>query len=335
MIIVTGRGKDTAALAIRQILSPHFKIGEAVLIYPTDSPDAPDFEFMVKKAKLSVLVATHVGEYHPEREFFDGEPADIAQTVKLAVVLTGKDYLLSNFDDETVRDIKNKSRAHSLTFGFGVRADIRASDIVLTALPTLGTNFKVNYEGNIVPIWLEHLFGKENIYAALAATAVGEVFNLNLVEISAALKFYQGVSGRMKLIEGIKNTWVLDDAEAASPLNLAESLDVLREIEFSGRKIAVLGDMVGVGKYTVEAHEAIGERVKNSADWLVTIGARAKFYAEGAKIKGLPPDKIFSFEQTKEGGAYLQNEMKEGDLILVDGSSEMKMQEIVNEIKKV
>jgi len=188
VIFVTGRGKEVSAAAIRQVLSRHFKVGKEVLVYPTDLRASADFNFMVKNSKLSILVATHAGKYHSEREFFAGAKADTADVEKSAEALSGNSYLVLNFDDETVRDIKNKSRAHVLTFGFGARADIQASDVVLMQVPTPGTNFKINYQGNIVPVWLPNLFGKEHIYAALAAVAVGEVLGLNLVEVSEALK---------------------------------------------------------------------------------------------------------------------------------------------------
>jgi len=171
--------------------------------------------------------------------------------------------------------------------------------------------------------------------AKVSAAAVGEILGMNLVEISKALGSYQGFPGKMKLIEGIKNTWILDDSESAFSLSMAEGLDVLKRIETDGRKIAVLGDILGVGKYTIEAHEAIGERVKNSADILFTVGYRAKFFSQGAKRKDMAEEKIFSFVEVKEAAIALQNELKNGDLILIDGSKEMKMGEVVREIKKV
>ena len=335
VIIVVGRGRETASGAINQVLKQSFKIGKEVLIYQTNLKDVREFEFFVKNSRLATLVVTHVGAYHPEREFFAGEQVEILGATSLAKILPGHAHLVLNFDDETVRDIKNSSRAHSLTFGFGVRADMKASDIVLTQPPASGTNFKIDYQGNIVPVWLEKLFGKEQIYAALAAVAVGEILGMNLVEISKALGLYQGFPGRMKLIEGIKNTWILDDSESAFPLSMAEGLDVLKRIETEGRRIAVLGDILGIGKYTIEAHEAIGERVKNSADVLFTVGHRAKFFSQGAKRRGMPADRIFSFDEVREAAKALQKEMRKGDLILVDGSKEMKMHEVVKEIKKV
>ena len=101
------------------------------------------------------------------------------------------------------------------------------------------------------------------------------------------------------------------------------------------RKIAVLGDVIGIGKYTIEAHESIGERVAKNADLLFIFGPRAKFIAQGAQEKGLNIEKIFQFDKIEDGKLKLQEEIKEGDLILVDGSKEMAMQKIVEEIRKI
>jgi len=339
VVMVAGKGKETASLAISQVLGRSFRVGREVLVYQVDSSNEKEAEFLLKNAKSLILVVTRVGEYHVDKEFFAAEKSEVVLIEKLAGMLSAQASLVLNFDDETIRDIKNRTSASVLAFGFGVRAGIQATDVFLTQLPDLGTNFKINYEGNTVPVWLKNLFGKEHIYAALAGAAVGELSGLNLVEVSDALKSYQGLpgKGRMKLIEGIKNTLILDDSESATPFSMIEALDVLKRIEIGGseklgRKIAVLGDIIGVGKYTPETHEVIGEDAKASADVLFTVGPRAKFYAEGAKEKGFTPEKIFSFAEASEAGLALQKEMKEGDLILIDGSKELQMAKIVDEI---
>jgi len=95
-----------------------------------------------------------------------------------------KKHLILNYDDENARKIKKESPIKVLTFGFWAGADLKASDVNING----GINFKINYQGNIVPVWLENLIGKDQIYAALAAAAVGCALGLNLVEISEALK---------------------------------------------------------------------------------------------------------------------------------------------------
>jgi len=329
VVIVLGGAKETAKEAISQVLKPHFKVGKEILIIDQDS------KFFIKHSRLPILVVTHVGEYYPDKEFFAGDIAQVAEIAKLAEMLPAHSYLILNFDDETVRELKNKSKAHPLTFGFGIRADIKASDLVLTKE---GTNFKINYQGNIVPVWLEKLFGKEQVYAGLCAAAVGQVLNLNLVEISEALKSYQSPPGKMHLIEGIKHSWLLDNSGATSVFSVTEALGVLGKIDpppgpsgGQGRKLAVLGDILGIGKYTIEAHEAIGEQVAKTADLLFTFGSRAKFIAEGAQRKGMALEKIFQYDTVEEGKISLQNEIREGDFILIAGIKE-EMQKIIKEV---
>ncbi len=333
VVVVSGAGRNTAKEAVFEVLSAHFKINKDVFICDAGDWSVNDLKFFLSKSKFPILVATHIGEYHPDKEFFAGDPNDLGEAIELAKSLPAHGWLLLNYDDETVRDIHNQSYAHPLTFGMGARADIKVSDVVLTQFPDIGTNFKINYEGKTVPVWLEKLFGRENIYAALAAVAVGETLGLNLVEISVALKRYCGMPGKLKIMSGIKKSFILDDSENASVLSMSEALDVMNKIEVPGRKIAVLGDIVGVGKYTIEAHEAIGEKVGRIADSLFTIGGRANFFAQGAANRGMEQDNIFQFSDIQRAGIKLQEEIKPGDLVLVDGSREMDMGKVILEVK--
>lgn len=333
VVIVAGEGRACTAEAIREVLK-HDK--NKILVIETELLKIDDFKFLVKKSSLPILVVTHIGDIPFDKDFFAGPREKTKEIIKLAKILPTRGFLILNFDDETAREIKTESNAHSLTFGFQEGADFQASDIKLNT----GVNFKINYKRNIVPVWLEKLFGKEQIYSALAAAGIGVIFDLNLVEISQALKNYQGLPGKMRLIKGIKNSRVLDDSESASVSSMIEAIEILGKLKGfnlsagrQGRKIAVLGDVLGVGKYTIEAHEVIGERVVKNADLLFTFGLRAKFIAQGVYTKGMALEKIFQFDTIEEGEIRLQDEIREGDLILVDGSKEMEMGKIVKEIK--
>lgn len=342
IIIVTGNGRACATQAICQVLKSYFKVGfhpptalplrraPEILIFEVDLDvlKFQNLEFLIKNSSLPILVATHVGEIPPDQDFFAGEKEDVKEVLNLAKILPENGNLILNFDDETVREIEDLTDFKTLTFGFQEGANFQATDVKLNT----GTNFKLNYRRNIVPVWLDYLFGKEQIYSALSAISVGIVLNLNLVEICQALKFYKSLPGKMRLIKGVKNSLIFDDSESASVFSMAEALEILGKIPTGERKIAILGDILGIGKYTIEAHESIGERVSKNANLLFTVGPRAKFIAQGAISKGMPEEKIFQFEKIEEAGIALQKEIKEGDLILVDGSTEMKMEKIIEEI---
>jgi len=328
VIIVTGEGRACATKAIETIFKKYKK---EVLILQTQLQDSQEVEkisFLVKKSSLPILVITHIGDIPYDKDFFAGERKNVAQIKKIAKILPTQGYLILNFDDETVREIKGETNLKEITFGFQEGADFRATDIKLNS----GTNFKINYKGNIVPIWLEKVFGKEQIYSALSAAAVGTILGLNLVEISNVLKNYQSLPGKMRLIEGINKSFLLDDSESATVFSMVEAVEILGALQGFKRKIAVLGDVIGIGKYTIEAHEAIGEGVARASDLLFTFGQRAKFISQGAQIRGMALEKIFQFDTIEEGKDRLREKIKEGDLILVDGSKEMEMGEIVKEI---
>lgn len=347
--MVTGQGRACTKEAIFQVLKQHLKIDDGILLLETDlknSSAVKNFKFLIKKSSLPILVVTQVGDIPPEKDFFAGEREKTLRIRELAKTLPPWGYLILNFDDETVREIKDETNLKELTFGFQERADFRATDPALSSERAgLGTNFKINYRGNIVPIWLEKLFGKEQIYSALSAAAVGTIFDLNLIEISQALKNYQSLPGKMRLIKGKNHSWILDDSDGATVFSMLEALEILGKIQGFKRKIAVLGDVVGIGKYTIEAHEAIGEKVAKNSDFLFTFGPRAKFIGQGAITKGMTLarqnfgkqnlgglEKIFQFDTIDEGKLKLREEIKEGDLILVDGSKEMEMAKIIQEI---
>lgn len=348
-IIVIGENRATTSEAIFRVLGEYLKtkkirqrpfifgrIGIKVLVFEIEDP--LQAEKLIKKTttKPPILVVTSLGDIPPDVDFFASDLDKAKPIIKLVRSLPSFGYLVLNFDDETVRDIKNKTSAHVFTFGFQEGADFLATDIKLDG----GSNFKINYKGNTVPVWLNGIFGKEQIYSVLAASVVAEVLKINLVKVSEGLKKYKSLPGKMRMIKGLNSSWILDDSESATAFSMIEGLKILKELRIekfsdlsSGRKIAVLGDVIGIGKYTVEAHETIGEKVAETADLLVCVGPRAKFIAQGAISKGMPKQKIYEFYNSEESADFLRKELRKGDLVLIDGSQEMKMEAIVNQLK--
>lgn len=177
VILVTGKGQEAAARAIYQVLKQHFRVGKDVLIFESELKEPLEFKkvkFWLKKSPLPILVMTHIEGIHPN-------------TRQLSKLMPAQGFLVFNSDEEGLRELKAVSSAQCLTFGFQEKADFYASDIKLNG----GVNLKINFKGNIVPVWLDGIFSREHIYTSLAAAVVGASLGLNLVEISQALKNYQ------------------------------------------------------------------------------------------------------------------------------------------------
>ena len=288
-----------------------------------------DLEKLLKIARPDIGVVTAVGEIPVHVEFFAGPEEVAREKAKLVRAISAQGYAVLNFDDTTVYDMKNVTKAHILGFGFGAGAEVSASNVNVSIAG--GISFKLNHSGSSLPVRLRNVFGKHHVYAVLAAAAVGIIYKLNLIEIVEALSSYKPPPGRLQLIKGIKNSYILDDSYNASPLATHAALDTLKELE-AKRKIVAFGDMLEIGKFTTVAHKAAGEETAKTADLFVTVGPRAKFAVEGAVSAGMDKSRVFNFSDSREAASFLKGKIREGDLILVKGSQAMRMERIVEEL---
>lgn len=320
--------------AFNRIIFPNRATYPEILIleYAADRPG--DLKYLLEIARPQIAVVTAVGEIPVHVEFYSGPEALAREKARIVEQLPTVGFAVLNADDALVSDMKNRTRAQIMTFGFDNSAQIKITGFENTSNgEPIGVIFKLEYNGSFVPIKINRAFGKSQAYAAAAAASVGLIFGMNLVKIAEALiENYQAPEGRMNLIPGIKETFIIDDSYNASPLSMKAALETLRDLR-AKRKIAVLGDMLELGKYSLEAHEEIGKFAAKSVDLLFTVGPQAKFIAETAQKAGLDKENIFSFLITEEAKKEVELKIKKGDLILVKGSRAIGLDKIVNEIK--
>ena len=333
-----------------------------VLEYGADKPG--DIKRLAAKFKPHIGVVTAVGEVPVHVEYFSGPEAVAREKGRLVEPLSVSDFAVLNFDDLAVLEMKERTKAKVFTYGFGEGAMVRISNLefLISNEKPEGVSFKMNYNDSFVPFKLSGSLGKSQGYAAAAAAAVGAIFGMNLVDISEALSEYHGPKGRLKILKGIKNSTIIDDTYNASPLSTHLALETLREIkEVSSdaspdalvgvpvgarRAVAILGDMLELGKYTIQAHQEMGNMAGSFVDLLVCVGSRAKFIADSAFnqmptefLDGLthrqettPRKNIYKFETSDEAKLKVRELIREGDIVLVKGSQGMRMEKIVEEI---
>lgn len=308
----------------------------AILILEFGADRPGDIARLAEWAKPDIAVITPIGEVPVHVEFFAG-PEDVAREKSTLVeALSDKGAAILSADDLTVLEMRDTTKAKVVTVGFGEDSMMRASEYKLVmrtggdAHPD-GITFKADYEGSSVPVRLHDVFGKHIVYAALSALGVGVAMGMNLVEAAESLSTYAAPPGRLKLIKGEKETWILDDTYNASPMAMHAALDVLKDFS-ARRKIAILGDMLELGKYTIEAHRAMADHAKECADIVFTIGPRAKFIADELAAHGFSKNDLRSFSNSEEAGHALEKIIQPGDLILIKGSQSMRMEKIVEEV---
>ncbi len=303
-----------------------------VLEYGADRPG--DIKSLLKIARPNVSVITAVGETPVHVEFYAGPEEVAREKGRLIESLPVAGFAIMNYDDETVMRLAPRTRGRVISYGFAHGADLQISRFehrIEDGRPA-GISFRLTYSGGSVPIVVDGAFGRSQAYAAAAAAAAGLIFGLNLVKIADALAGYQPAPSRMQIVPGVKETTLIDDSYNASPLSMHAALDALRDLP-AKRRIAVLGDMLEIGKYAPEAHERVGRLAARAADIIVTIGPRAKFIAEGARAERMKAANIYSFDTADAAARPIQDIMKPGDLILLKGSHAMQLDRVVKEIR--
>ena len=315
-----------------------------IMIWPLEYPeililemgaDMPgDIAYLTSFVKSNIGIITEISQSHIE---FFGSLENIAKEKGMLVTgLEEKALAVLNVDNAYAVKLRKETKSRVMTFGFAEEADIRVTDVAFNYSEDQknikGLSFKLNYGGTTIPMRLNNVLAKHQVYAALAAAAVGLEFGMNLVEIGAALENFSLPYGRMNLIAGIKNSLIIDDTYNASPSATLAALEVLGQIK-APRKIAVLGDMLELGVKTEESHRIIGEKiVHNKIDIFFAVGIRMKFAVAVLEGHNFSKENIFSFENPIEAGKKLKEMIKEGDLILVKGSQGMRMEKVVEKI---
>ena len=292
-----------------------------------------DIRATAKWLRPDVAVLTGVPETPVHVEYFDSPDAVVREKRSLAEYLKPGGKLIVNGDDLRMREVHAAFRGLSTTYGLESNNDYIGSHIEIlydTSKP-VGMRFFVNHAGSSVPISIYGSLGYPRVYAALAAIAVAEVVGIDTVAAGQALGNWAPPPGRMCIIEGVRGSIIIDDTYNSSPVAALSALDTVRDIATTGQKIAVMGDMLELGKYSAESHKSVGIRAATSVNKLITVGFRSRAMGEAALDVGMPDIDIREYEhgESERAGLELEREVGEGDIVLVKGSQSMRMERAV------
>ncbi len=285
--------------------------------------------------KTDIVIITAIGETPAHIEFFNSRKHLIEEKSKLIKTLKKNGLLILNADDPDVLLMKTNNKHLVKTYGFKEGADILASgDSIFyddKGVPK-GVIFRIDEGGTSLPVVIDGVFGRNHIYASLASLTLALALKLNIINAVEALKNYDISPGRMRLLPGVNDSLIIDDTYNSSPMACESAFKTFAEIKNQKRKVAVLGDMLELGKHTKEAHRNIGIIAKEYTDVLVVVGSRAKAIKEGALEAGMNEANIFEFLNSYDASDFITTFVKKGDLILVKGSQGMRMERVVEVI---
>lgn len=288
-----------------------------------------DMDYLLSFIKPKVGIFTNISGSH--LEFFKNIEHIAKEKGKLAKNIPKDGMVILNSDIDVVFSLKEKIKTPVVLFGIGKRAEIRASNISFNSnnFEPQGISFKLNYDGKIIPIRLPYVLAPHLIYAALSAVAAGIFFKMNLVDIAGALEKFSPPIGRMNLIKGINESFIIDDTYNSSPTSALAAVEVMKNIK-ALRKIVALGDMLELGGDSGLGHKEVLKRAfSNGATMFFLVGDRMKKAVEELESERIISGKVFVFDDPDSLGKELRKNLRQGDLVLVKGSQGMRMEKAV------
>lgn len=323
--VVENRGNENNEIGVPlTLLSMNADTKICITEMGTERPG--EIEVLTRMAEPNIAMITNVADSHLEEL---GSKAGVArEKLEIVLGLPEQGYFLYNSDDpilseEAGEKFSTSETFHIKSYGTSSQSDFQIQDIQVSQTEIRFSIEQEDYQASIC--------GKHQIYNGALAVCVARLLGLTPDQIRSGL---QKVS-----FTGMRNEWkhfsgfdVLDDSYKANPQNLSAALDIMQTSPSYARRIAVLGDMLGLGENAAELHYAAGRSLKpDTIDYLLTYGPLMKHYARGA-AEVLGEAQVLSFDDKGELWTALRDRLVENTLILVKGSRDMHMESIVREL---
>jgi UDP-N-acetylmuramoyl-tripeptide--D-alanyl-D-alanine ligase len=234
--------------------------------------------------------------------------------------------IVLNADDPVIMAEAKRRKIDFIGYGIENKCPFMARDI--TMHKEKGLAFEVNDQKITLPV-----YGRVNVYNALAAIAASSVWDCRPDEWAQGLADFRPVDMRLE-IEKFRGLYLMIDCYNANPDSFSSSLRSLQEYDVSGKKILVFGDMLELGERSAYYHRRAGEEAARSGiEYLYCMGPMSMQTAEGAVAAGMDARKVLHFDKHQDMLDQLLGIIADGDLILCKASRGMELEKIVIGLK--
>lgn len=338
-IVVSGtHGKTTTTSMMAWILEtlktkPSFFIGGVVQNFPesfriTDGKymvlegDEYDTAFFDKVPKFVHYKPTDVILTSIEYDHADIYPdmnAVIAAFERLMTLIPEAGYLVVCAESEIPIRVAQKTKARIVTYGFSARVDSQARNVKTNAS---GMEFEWVFEGQHRQVQLNGI-GQHNVLNALACLTLAQLRELEMDQVVAALKTYQGVKRRQEVYGTAKGITLIDDF-AHHPTAVRETLEAIKG-QYAGQRVVVCFEPRSATSRKKVFQKAYSEsfdgahRVWIAKPYTATQSANEDFFSSEDLItdlikRGLQAQMLMTAD---EGISELRQTLKSGDVVVV------------------
>lgn len=361
IIAVTGSvGKTTTKEALRHVLSDcgkvhasaasfnnHWGVPLTLARMPEDT-DYGVFEIgmnhhdeirpLVKMVQPHVAVITLIAPAHLGH-FANLEEIAVAKAEIFEGVLPGG-YALLNRDDKRFKQLETLAVAagieHIATFGENARSTYKLRDLVMK---TDCSCITVSLGGQEAAVKISAP-GRHIVQNMLAVMGAAHLVGADMTKVVLALASLQAEAGRgaqYRLRHGDGTFTLIDESYNANPASMRAALSLLESTEpqgegiEKGRRIAVLGDMLELGKQSSKLHGDLARPIVDAHVNMLFIGG-----AHMSALKSAMPAEIQVEyrESVDELLPLVVKAVRPGDVVMIKSSKSIGFVKIVNALLK-
>ncbi len=273
---------------------------------------SPDIGVLLNVGRAHIgLLGSQENIAHAKGEIFEALPAS--------------GHAVCNSDDPLARGEIGRSRAPVVWFGCSEGADIRGS---ILSDPHEPLRLAISDSSQHITAETSFL-GHHYAYNVLAAVAVGRVLGVPLSALGERLATFSVPGQRGTILQTRGGAILIDDSYNSSTPAVIAALEVLGSASTADR-IAVIGDMLELGAFAQEDHEAVGRKVAGTATRLLAVGEYSESVARGAREAGMSPDAIVCVGDADEACHVAADWDAPNVTFLVKGSHGVHLERIVS-----
>ncbi len=280
-----------------------------------------EIEALSNVAKPFISIITNIGTAHMET--LGSREGILKAKLEIVKGMSPNGYLVLNRDEPLLRNAHIKKDVNILYYGIENKdGDFWADDICqhddYTEFTICGP-FTKRVRINTV--------GMHNVYNALAASIVGYLLGIGPEKTADGLLHFHNASMRQNIYKKNDIT-IIDDCYNANPDSVRAAIRVLASRP--GRRIAVLGDMLELGSYSIMGHIEVGiEAYQQGIDMVLCYGSESQKIVEAFLKNREPGHETAFFSSKQQLGDFLHHIVRPGDSVLFKGSRGMAMEELI------
>lgn len=351
VVAITGsNGKTTAKDMIAAVLSTQFNVAKThdnfnnhigvpmtvlsmepnteILVVEIGMDHFGELDHLVHLVDPDVAVITMIGEAHIE--FFKTRDRIADAKMEITHALKEDGVLVYNGDEPLLIERAEKLDFETKTFGTGANVDLQAQNIVSDAEKT---SFRVKQ-------WPELNFtipmiGAYNVKNALAALCVGSEFQIDPRSMVKALEHFDLTRNRTEWVKASNGADVLSDVYNSNPTACAEVLTAFQNAETTGRRYAVLGDMLELGEQGPKMHAGLADKIDpKEVDEVFLCGPLMKNLAEALTDK-FDQGKIHHYAtgEKEQLVSDLKGRLRSEDMVMLKGSHGIHLEDVLAELR--